>query len=64
MHYIAEIFNQFDLISVVELRRNISELKYVLDLLGEYWDVIYSDYIPDKGGNKERIAYVFDSRAV
>jgi len=64
LHYLAEILNQFDLISVVELRRNVSELKYVLDLLGKYWEVVYSDYIPDAGGNKERIAYIFDSRAV
>ncbi|MCP3872156.1 MAG: endonuclease/exonuclease/phosphatase family protein [Desulfobacteraceae bacterium] len=64
LHYIAEILNQFNLISVVELRRNVAELKYVLDLLGPYWDVVFSDYIPDRGGNKERIAYVFDTRAV
>jgi len=36
----------------------------VLDLLGKYWEVVYSDYIPDAGGNKERIAYIYDSRAV
>jgi len=64
LHFIAEILNQFDLISVVEVRRNVSELKYVLDLLGKYWDVVFSDYIPDAGGNKERIAYIFDTRAV
>ncbi len=64
LHYIAEILNQFDLISVIELRRNVSELKYVLDLLGKYWGVVFSDYITDAGGNKERIAYVFDTRSV
>lgn len=64
LHYIAEILQQFDLISVVELRRNVSELKYVLDLLGDYWFAVYSDYIPDAGGNKERIAYIYDSRSV
>lgn len=64
LHYIAEILQQFDLISVVELRRNVSELKYVLNLLGEYWSAIYSDYIPDAGGNKERIAYIYDTRSV
>lgn len=64
LHYIAEIFNSFDLISVIELRRNTSELTYVLELLGKYWDAVFSDYITDAGGNKERIAYVFDNRAV
>ncbi|UCH13417.1 MAG: endonuclease/exonuclease/phosphatase family protein [Bacteroidales bacterium] len=64
LHYLAEILNQFDLISVIELRRNVSELKYVLDLLGKYWEVVFSDYIQDRGGNKERIAYIYDTRAV
>ncbi len=64
LHYIAEILNQFDLISVIELRRNVTEMKYVLDVLGEYWDVVFSDYSPDAGGNKERIAYIYDTRAV
>lgn len=64
LHYIAEILRQFDLISVVELRRNVSEMKYVLELLGEYWDAVFSDYITDAGGNKERIAYIYDTRAV
>ncbi len=63
LHCIAEIFFQFDLIAVTELRRNISELKFVLDLLGPFWKVVFSDYTTDAGGNKERIAYVYDSRA-
>jgi hypothetical protein len=64
LHCIAEIFFQFDLIAVTELRRNVSELKYVLDLLGPYWKAVFSDYTTDAGGNKERIAFVYDSRAV
>lgn len=64
LHYIAEIFHQFDLIAVTELRRDVSELRYVLDLLGPYWEATYSDYVEDAGGNKERIAFVYDTRAV
>jgi endonuclease/exonuclease/phosphatase family metal-dependent hydrolase len=64
LHYIAEILHQFDLIAVTELRRNIRELRYVLDLLGPYWDAVYSDYTEDAGGNKERIAFIYDTRAV
>ena len=63
LHCIAEIFFQFDLIAVTELRRNVAELKYVLDLLGPFWKAVFSDYTPDAGGNKERIAFVYDSRA-
>lgn len=64
LHYIAEIFHQFDLIAITELRRNVSELQYVLELLGPYWDAVFSDYTTDAGGNRERIAFVFDTRAV
>lgn len=64
LHCIAEIFNQFDLIAVTELRRNVTELGYVLNLLGPYWKTVFSDYTTDSGGNRERIAFVYDSRAV
>jgi endonuclease/exonuclease/phosphatase family metal-dependent hydrolase len=64
IHYIAEIMGQFDLIGVVELRDNLEDLRRVLDILGPYWRVVYSDMIPDRAGNRERVAYVYDKRAV
>lgn len=64
IHYIAEILGQFDLIGIVELRDNLIDLGRVLDILGPYWRAVYSDMIPDAGGNRERIAYIYDKRAV
>ena len=64
LHYIAEIIGQFDLVALVELRDKLEDLACVMDYLGEYWDVIYSDWVDDPGGNNERIAYLFDRRAV
>ena len=64
IHYIAEILGQFDLISVVELRDDLSDLARVLTILGPYWRVVYSDMIPDAGGNRERLGFVYDQRAV
>ncbi len=64
IHYIAEILNQFDLIAIVELRDNLEDLGRVLRYLGTSWRVVYSDWIDDSGGNKERIAFLFDRRAV
>lgn len=64
LHYIAEIMGQFDLIAVTELSENLSDLGKVLHILGPYWRAVYSDAVPDKGGNGERMAYVFDKRAV
>jgi len=64
IHYIAEILNQFDLIGIVELRDNLEDLARVLTILGPYWRAVYSDMIPDGGGNHERVAYLYDKRAV
>ncbi len=64
IHYIAEILAQFDLIAITELRDNITDLKRVMDILGPYWRVVYSDFNTDAGGNRERIAFLYDERAV
>lgn len=64
IHYIAEILGQFDLIAIVELRDNLHDLSRVMWYLGDTWRVVYSDWIDDSGGNKERIAFLFDRRAV
>ena len=64
IHLIAEILGQFDLVALVELRSDLSDLGRALAILGPSWDVIYSDWIDDAGGNKERTAFLFDNRAV
>ena len=64
IHYIAEILGQFDLIAIVELRDNLEDLSRVLCYLGDTWRVVYSDWIDDPGGNNERVAFLFDRRAV
>jgi hypothetical protein len=64
IHYIAEILNQFDLIAIVEVRDDLTDLNRVLGILGPYWRAIFSDFITDPGGNRERLAYVYDKRAV
>lgn len=64
IHYIAEILGQFDLIAIVELRDNLTDLGLILPILGPSWDIVYSDWMDDSGGNKERTAFLFDTRAV
>ncbi|MBK7383369.1 MAG: endonuclease/exonuclease/phosphatase family protein [Flavobacteriales bacterium] len=64
IHFIAEIISQFDLVGLVELRDNLADLGRVLALLGNDWRAVYSDMIPDAGGNRERIAFLYDRRAV
>ncbi len=64
LHYIAEILGQFDLIGLVELRDDLSDLGEVIKFLGPSWDVVYSDWIDDSGGNRERTGFLFDKRGV
>jgi endonuclease/exonuclease/phosphatase family metal-dependent hydrolase len=64
IHYLAEIIGQFDLVAIVELRNNLTDLGRVMKYLGESWKVIFSDWTDDPGGNAERTAYLFDRRAV
>jgi len=63
LHFIAEIIGQFDIVCIVELRDNLQELQTVLSYLGPDWRAIFSDYDMDAGGNRERLAYVYDQRA-
>jgi len=63
IHYIAEIIDQFDLVGIVELRDNLTDLGRVLEVLGPTWKAVYSDMIPDSGGNRERLAFIYDKRA-
>ena len=64
IHYLAEILGQFDLISVVELRDDLTDLGRVLPILGSYWRAVYSDAILDDAGNRERLGFIYDKRAV
>ena len=64
IHYIAEILGQFDLVALVELRDNLEDLGSVLPILGSSWGVVYSDWLDDSGGNRERTAFLYDRRAV
>ena len=64
IHYIAEILGQFDLVALVELRDDLSDLGRALRYLGSTWKVVYSDWIEDDGGNRERTGFLYDTRAV
>lgn len=64
IHYIAEILGQFDLIALVELRDNLEDYGRVCRYLGSSWDLVYSDWMMDPGGNHERVGFLFDRRAV
>jgi len=60
--FIAEILNQFDLIALTEVRDNLKDFLEVKEILGPYWKFVVSDFRPDRAGNNERIAYLYDER--
>lgn len=64
LRMIAEILQCFDLVSIVELRDDLRDLMRIMKMLGRHWAVVFSDYIRDAGGNRERLAFVFDQRRV
>ncbi len=63
VHYIAEIIGEFDVVAIVELRDNLTDLDRVMKILGPFWRAVYSDYNTDPAGNRERIGFVYDRRA-
>jgi endonuclease/exonuclease/phosphatase family metal-dependent hydrolase len=64
MLYIAEIISRFDLVAVQEVREDLSGLNRLKGLLGSWWQYIYTDVTEGSKGNRERMAFLFDSRKV
>lgn len=64
LHYIAEIIARFDLVAVQEVRRDLKALKRLMEILGRHWSYLVTDVTEGQAGNKERMAYVFDTRKV
>ena len=62
VYYITEIISHFDLIAIQEVRDDLTGLERVMKILGKWWKVIYTDTTEGKRGNRERMAFVFDSR--
>jgi endonuclease/exonuclease/phosphatase family metal-dependent hydrolase len=58
--YIAEIIDHFDLVSIQEVKRDLTQLKdLVSNHLGNEWDYIVSDTTEGDAGNDERMAVLY-----
>ncbi|HUV35946.1 MAG TPA: endonuclease/exonuclease/phosphatase family protein [Patescibacteria group bacterium] len=64
LYYIAEIISHFDLVAVQEVRENLKALDTVKGMLGGWWKYIATDVTEGAQGNRERMAFLFDSRKV
>ncbi|MDX1624039.1 MAG: endonuclease/exonuclease/phosphatase family protein [Gemmatimonadota bacterium] len=64
-HYIAEIVSHFDLVAIQEVRDDLRAIDQLRWLLGhDTWDYILTDVTEGRGGNRERMAFLYDSKKV
>lgn len=64
LFYIAEIIARFDICALQEVNEDLEPLQKVLSILGPGWDFIATDVTTGASGNRERMAFVFDTRKV
>src|SRR3954452_24549780 len=62
--YIAEIVDRFDLVAVQEVRSDLKALEQLLDTLGGHWAYLVSDVTEGSAGNRERLAFLYDTTKV
>ncbi|GAA4237377.1 hypothetical protein GCM10022291_24040 [Postechiella marina] len=62
--FIAEIINRFDIVAIQEVKSKLDDLFIIMRLLGKNWSYIITDITEGHAGNKERFAYIFDTRKV
>ena len=60
MVVIAEMLSWFDVIAVQEVKENLSDIRRVMEILPDEFQVIFSDM----AGNSERMLFVYDSSRV
>ena len=64
IYYIAEIISHFDLVAIQEVYRDLRGLDRVRAVLGSHWGVNFTDATEGGRGNKERLAFLYDTRKV
>ncbi|MEX3009426.1 endonuclease/exonuclease/phosphatase family protein [Hoeflea sp. TYP-13] len=64
LYYIAEICSKFDIIAIQEVREKLDALDKVRDIMGRGWRYIVSDVSEGTPGNRERMAFLYDSSKV
>ena len=64
IYYIAEIISRFDIVAVQEVYKDLRGLNRVMEVLGGFWKYIVTDVSGGRGGNGERMTFIYDSRKV
>lgn len=63
-HYIAEIIAAFDMCAVQEIKSDLAPLERLCRLLGPNWEYFVSDVSTHRGGNNERMAFLYNTNRV
>jgi hypothetical protein len=63
-YYIAEIISRFDVVAVQEICDDLRPLKNVMRLLGSDYEYILTDITEGRGGNDERLGFIYDKAKV
>jgi Endonuclease/Exonuclease/phosphatase family len=61
---IAHVISRFDVVALVEVKRDLEALRLLMQILGPNWSFIVSDVTEGDPGNSERLAFVFDLKRV
>ena len=62
IYYLAEVIDRFDLVAVQEVRDDLTLLTQLMRVLGGWWKVVLTDVTEGRPGNRERMAFLYDSR--
>ena len=63
-YYLAEMIAAFDLVAVQEVNEDLRPLSRLLRILGSDWDYIVTDVTEGSGGNRERMAFLYNTDKV
>lgn len=64
LYYIAEIISRFDVLAIQEICDDIFPLERLMRFLGDDYDYIITDVTEGRGGNGERLGFIFDKSKV
>lgn len=64
LYYMAEIISNFDIAAIQEVRDNMKEFLYLLDILGPDWSYIATDVTDGGAGNGERMVFAYNKNRV
>jgi len=61
---IADVISRFDVVALVEVKRDLEALRFLMQILGPNWSFIVSDVTEGDAGNSERLGFVYDLKRV